>query len=475
MGALDELLARLGAEEQNAAVEAADKEDDIREAAKAAVAEVDGEIMNQVVARLNREWAVVAEGGKTMIVRERTDPETGVTGFEFFTREHFRALFEHETVLLDGRRRSVADVWLKHPARRVYSGGMALLPDAKAPDGVLNLWRGWGVEPVQATVKDVAPFVEFLFDVICNRSRAVGDYLMRWLAWSVQNPGRQAEVAVLLQGGQGTGKGTLGRLFISLFGAHGLHIFQRRHLVGHFNSHLRSTCALFVDEALFVGDREGQNILKALVTEPEIAIEAKGRDVIVARNRLKIIAATNEEHVLHAATDERRWLVVRTSDLRKGDLAYFEKLNAWLDNGGRSKVLGYLRTLPLAGFNIRRVPGTEALKDQKLRSLDNFGRWLLQRLERGDWPEEIAGKALIASFETYLKDRGVARYDTTSHKDLIHRLRRYGIEVESKERRADDGQGRGRIWRLPPLQVARAGFARALGMSLEDVFDDTAA
>lgn len=51
-------------------------------------------------------------------------------------------------------------------------------------------------------------------------------YLLAWMAAGVQHPERQAEVAVVLKGLRGVGKGVFAQGYGSLFGRHFLHIAQ---------------------------------------------------------------------------------------------------------------------------------------------------------------------------------------------------------------------------------------------------------
>ena len=74
------------------------------------------------------------------------------------------------------------------------------------------------------------------------------------MAKAVQDPGERGEVALVMQGGQGTGKGIFAREYGKLWSQHFLPITHARHLVGHFNAHLQDAVVLFADEA-FPPDR----------------------------------------------------------------------------------------------------------------------------------------------------------------------------------------------------------------------------
>ena len=77
---------------------------------------------------------------------------------------------------------------------------------------------------------------------------------MDWMARLIQFPAQQGEVAVVLIGIEGTGKGILARATPYILGQHGLAISHAKHLTGNFNAHLRDCVFLFADEAFYAGD-----------------------------------------------------------------------------------------------------------------------------------------------------------------------------------------------------------------------------
>jgi hypothetical protein len=80
----------------------------------------------------------------------------------------------------------------------------------------------------------------------------------------------------VLKGGKGCGKGVFLRSLGQCFGSHYLHMSQPDHLLGRFNSHFRSVLLMYADEAFWAGDKRGEGVLKALITEPTFILEEKG-------------------------------------------------------------------------------------------------------------------------------------------------------------------------------------------------------
>ena len=56
--------------------------------------------------------------------------------------------------------------------------------------------------------------------VIADGNKEFAQYVVWWIAWAIQHPDQQAEVALVLIGRKGVGKGTLIRCLQRIFGAH---------------------------------------------------------------------------------------------------------------------------------------------------------------------------------------------------------------------------------------------------------------
>jgi hypothetical protein len=195
-------------------------------------------------------------------------------------------------------------------------------------------------------------------------------YIYNWLAWAVQNPGERAEVALVLAGGKGTGKGTLGNTMIRIFGAHGTHVSNRKHLTSGFNRHLMHCSFLFADEAYWPGDKQGEGELKRLITEPLLLVEPKGIDGFLVNNCLHVIIVGNEDWLVPASFDERRFAVFKIEEPRARPHTYFDALYAELEGGGREAMLYDLLHHDLCDWHPRKdIPQTTALMEQKEESL----------------------------------------------------------------------------------------------------------
>lgn len=272
--------------------------------------------------------------------------------------------------------------WLETYGNQTFNGMtmMPECPDRKTPDGQLNMWTGFAYVPRPGSW---ALLKNLIFENLCRWDAASYDYILNWLALAVRRPWEPAGTALVFRGKKGTGKGTLGRAFYKLFGQHGMHFASRDLLTGRFNAHLRDCVALFADEAFYAGDKVGESVLKAFITEPALVYEGKGKDPTMGRNCLHVIMASNLDWVVPAGMDnERRFAVFEVEDDDHGR-QWWNNLYNELYNGGMEGMLHELIHRDISGFDVRRVPQNAALAAQRAHGMDHMAAWLLDMAENG--------------------------------------------------------------------------------------------
>lgn len=379
--------------------------------------------VNRIIAEFNAKYMIVNEAGKAVVYVAAEDAILHRRYFERMGLSDLRALYMNRRIEV-GRDyrdnpilRSAADVWLHHAERRQYIGGVIFDPSgAPTTAGTLNLWQGLSVVPCPGSWTRMQAHIRA---VICSGAADRYDYLIRWFARMVQRPAEQGEVAVVMRGEEGTGKGTVARPMKRILGQHAMAISNSKHLTGNFNAHLRDCVFLFADEAFFAGDRQHVGVLQSLITEPYLTIEGKYQNAVQTPNFLHLMMASNEEWVVPASLGARRYFVLEVSNVRKDDHAYFAAIGQEMEAGGYEAMLYDLLRLDLTIFNVRRVPDTDGLQQQKKLSLGTTKAWWLDVLHRGyvfrsklgleeyfgRWHEEIATELLYASYVEFAERR----------------------------------------------------------------------
>jgi len=348
------------------------------------------------------------------------------------------------------------------PSTTCYEG-VEFNPRETTP-GFLNFYRGPAIEPFEGNCEEIK---RFLFEVICDKDPIVSSYLTKYLAHMVQLPWEKPGVMISLLGGQGTGKGTFAKLLRSIWASSYVQVYNTESILGTFNSALERAFVVFMDEALFVGDRRATNALKSLVTESIIEVNEKHQPKRQIESFHRLFFATNAAHLKHTERDDRRDLSLRVSEQYKGDHAYWATIHKEIEaNAGA--YLKYLMGVNLSGFNVREKPATQELLEQKLRSLDGINRWWFNVLESGvidglgEWPDFIATKKAI---ELLQKAPGVKMYLLPIDREFVRTLTSLCPSAETHQKRVEGVRQRGLM--LPSLDQARRDFEAWIGSAID--------
>lgn len=364
------------------------------------------EAMDPWLLRLNDRHTVLGnQGGKCRIL-EFTRRPTGIRGqtravVSLQSFEDFRNRYMNKWVVVgqdkEGKevKMPVGKWWLQHSHRREFHSlifsprdGEVVESESGDPDErQLNLWRGFAVQPAPG---DWSLMRAHIRDILASGDEASDSYIIRWMAWTVQNPDQPAEVALVFRGEMGTGKGVFGRMMARLFGQHGLHTGGTELISGRFNQHLADCCLLFADEILWDGDKKAESRMKVYLTEETIVIEGKGVDAAAWPNMLHVIMSSNSEWVVPAGRHERRYAVFDVSSAQRQKKDYFKPLFNQMDAGGLAAMLHDMLNMDLGDWHPRQDrPETAALADQKSRGLGPVEGTVLDWLREGVMPDHL--------------------------------------------------------------------------------------
>ncbi len=348
------------------------------------LSEIDQIIRNRVL-ELNQRYATVLSKSNFMIVEvNRFDPSLCRHTIELMMPYALKQHYAHDKIIIGykGEKpiyKDIISVWLEHPERLKFEG-IVFDPGKDHGDKLLNLYRGFAVKAKPQG--SIEMYLNHVYEVIANGDTKVYDHLIALMADAVQLRPRPG-VAVAILGSQGVGKGVFINNFGALFGRHFVHLTQSSHLTGRFNSHLTEGMLVFVDESFWAGDKSAEGVLKGLITEDTLMIEGKGKDAYVVKNHNRLFMATNNNWMVPAGMEERRFFVMRASDKYRQNHDYFSKIQEEMVNGGREKLLHYLQQYDLIGVKLADYPRTDELANQKLLSMDTVQRFWYSVLQSG--------------------------------------------------------------------------------------------
>jgi len=433
-----------------------------------------------VLDRVNADRFTVLTGGKYRVGRESTHPRTKAFSVEWYAPDAIKQHMNKKSVETpEGKRVPLGTWWTSHPQRRQYDGVLFDPTPGASHPGWYNLWRGWAVDPLKG---DWSKMQQLIRDVLCRGDEESYDYVIRWMAHMVQHPGRPAEVALVFKGRKGSGKGTLGRALVELAGKHGRHVSNAGQFTGRFNEHLADTILLFVDEGFWAGDKSAEGTLKALITEKTLTFEGKGKPIVQGPNQLHVVMASNEDWVVSATADERRFAVFEADEDAARTFPHFAAL---IEEDGQSgaerrrilsAMLCDLLRMDLGGWHPRKdIPQTEALAAQKVEGFrsDPLAFWWHRCLEDGrigylgeadEWVSPIDADSIVKEHivdAVNAQARVMGRKgEFTKHK-VAQFLGKVGVDVKARDRKAN------RVWAMPALDEARKHFEAWLGAQVD--------
>lgn len=322
---------------------------------------------------INKEYAMVKIG--SCILHETTD-HNGRPIAQRLNITEFKHWFANHQIQYGKKSVPLADDWMTSKRRRQYDG-VVFAPERKIEDRFYNLWRGFKYQP--AATGDhpaVKMFLDHALNNVCGGDVKLFKWLIGYFAHMVQRPWEKPLVALVFQGGKGVGKNALIERIGALFGVHTIVADNDRYLLSNFNAHMESCILLVLDEASWAGDKRAEGRLKGLITGSQHNIEHKGKEPYTVDNLTRVVIIGNEDWLVPASQDERRFAVFKVGDGRKQDRQFFHDMRVGLENGGYPHLLRYLLDYDLTGIDVNDAPATAALAEQKRHTAPPVHQWL---------------------------------------------------------------------------------------------------
>lgn len=416
----------------------------------------------KIVDEMNQAHAIV-HTSSTYILIEKSDVD-----FVLDSKTSLLTLYENQVVPELSTNPSKkpltkAQVWLKSPHRRTYKN---IVFNPRIPghyDGNYNIWKGFAVKPVQG---DCSLFLDHVKMIICCGKETLYAYVRKWLAHLIQKPWIIA-TALVLRGKQGTGKGTFVETIGKLLGSHYAPLASLDQILGRFNSHLKNAILIFADEAIWGGNKKEVGALKALITEPKLFIEGKGKDGYWIDNFKHLIVSSNEDWAVHLDPDDRRFFVLDISAERKEDIEYFGKIRDQLDSGGYEALMYDLLHEDLTGFDPKIMPENFAGFDMKLQSAPNIDQFIYTSLKEECWDHTCMGPSGVIKdleidkfYELYTDWCSLEKQPVLKKEVVGRRLKVIIPGVKTKRTPRVENGRRPTMYTFPPLDECRASFQR---------------
>lgn len=294
-----------------------------------------------------------------------------------------RRNYGHMAITSDsGKQIPAVDEWVKWPFMRkanrmTYSPG-----DEQFIRGELNDWPGWGVEPRRSNCR------EFL-DVV--KSIDGWEWLLKWLAYPIQNPGAKMFTAVLIWSvEQGTGKTFIGDVMRDIYGRNA-NVITSVEL--HDNSFvwLRNKQFILGEEVSQRRSIADSGILKHIITNDTVTINEKYVPTYKLPNCANLMFTSNKPDAIIMDQSDRRFFVGKLDQQRS--LKFWRALDRWRKKeGGPAAFMHYLQhRVDCSQFNpLAPPPQTSDKKMMQDAGMTSLQQWVRELL---DDPESVVAEA----------------------------------------------------------------------------------
>lgn len=306
--------------------------------------------------------------------------------------------------------------WKRHPRRRVVRmSEVGFDPAGTDPNIKCNLWSGWPTTPTEGTCTALLELLGYL----CSgekHSRDVYDWVLKWLAYPLQNPGAKMKTALIFHGPQGVGKNMFFEAVMQIYAHYG-RIVDQNAIEDKFNDWASKKLFLIADEVVARQELfHTKNKLKGFITGDWIRINPKNVAAHEERNHINVVFLSNETQPLVIEKDDRRYTVIWTPEILS--TGFYADIAAEINAGAIAALHHYLLQLDLGDFKPwTKPPATQAKRDLITISLDSVQRFL-REWEDGETPYPFCPARSMDLYRAYLKwcrENGVQRPRESNH------------------------------------------------------------
>jgi len=294
--------------------------------------------------------------------------------------------------------------WLKDPATKRIDIERLVFSPGGCAEHEINTYKGLKLKPNGNN--ECTKIVSHL-SLMCGGDPALTHWVTSWLAYPLQHPGAKMKTALVVFGGQGTGKSMLFEAVAKIYGEYASIIGQTQ-IDSAYTGWTSRKLFVIADEVLSQRDaRVIKNRLKSLITGDQIIIEEKYRQARTEQNCMNLVFLSNENTPVVLEQDDRRFTVVEFQEKQSKD--YYTALAKEIENGGVEGFLQYLLNYNLNGFNAHTPPydttARAELVDVSLDPQDKF----FEMWEIGELPippTSAATPDLYEAFKVWCTESG---------------------------------------------------------------------
>jgi len=247
-------------------------------------------------------------------------------------------------------------------------------PAKSGPTATVNLFSGWKMEPRKGNCIQIRTLLAHL----CNGVEDMENWIARWLAYPLRNPGAKMETSIIMHGDEGSGKNFFFEKVVkAIYGEYG-YVIGNAQLESNFNDWASMKLFMVADEVVTRAElKQMKGKLKYLVSGDTIIVNPKGLPEHSEANQMNFVFLSNELQPLALDKTDRRYLVVWTPPALGRE--FYTGVAQEIAAGGIEAFYHYLMyELDMGDFNEHTKPlynkAKDALIEKSLAPAERFYR-----------------------------------------------------------------------------------------------------
>lgn len=358
----------------------------------------------------------------------------------FKTQSQLLQMYSHEDNVYDPKKQMEVPFiyyWINDNSSINAKNDMGVFPKEElCPDNVFNLWKSFPFKHCKEPYLKVSKALEFFRNhirVLCNHNEEVAQYIEYWIAQMIQYPERKSICPVFCSR-EGAGKGTFMEIIQGLIGVDKYYETSNpsRDIWGQFNTPLVHSFFVNLNEMTKKDTADSIGKIKALITDATISINTKGCPQYDIKSYHRFCITTNKEDPIESKGDDRRLLIINSSNEKCGDKAYFDEARTYInDPFALRTIYDYFMSIPnMDKFGNLKKPITDYQKniqDSNKSYIELFIESFVKE-RHTETMVEILFSDFFALFSGWIKTNCM-KYDTPSNKvaQSIYNLELEGI------------------------------------------------
>lgn len=272
------------------------------------------------------------------------------------------------------------DLWNDSGARKIAKG-LEFEPSGDVKPDYINMFYGLPERPF-AKPEKCQRILEHI-KRLCGSREIEFTWLLKWIAYPLQNLGAKMDSGVIMYGSEGPGKSILWEHVISaIYGEYAITIGQAQ-LEAPFNGWMSCKCFALCEEVVSRSERnQHKGQLKHMITGKTMQINDKNLPLREEKNHVNSVFLSNSTIPLELDTGDRRYLVLYCGDVPPQQ--YFADLFKEINSDGVDAFYHYLMSIDLTDFSEHTRPPLNEDKERLIEASMSSPVLFFTEWQRGD-------------------------------------------------------------------------------------------